>query len=230
MVIQPTQRLLKALPALYQDDPFLGQFLQAFEDILLGSEQKQGLEGAIASIPQYFDPHSAPVSPDRDFLTWLAGWTAFSLRADLNLEQQRDFIAKIIPLYRRRGTKENLQKLLTIFTQGEPTINDFSDAGFQLGVEGHSTIGGQNPTGAPDLTSGSIFLGNGPAHFFSIKIRLRKLDEAVRQRQLEIARALIDLEKPAHTSYDLQDDSPSMQIEISSTVGVDTLLGTIPKV
>lgn len=223
-------RFLKHLPAIYQDDPFLGQFLQPFEAVLLGTGKADapGLEEAIATITQYFDPQQAPGSPDRDFLTWLAGWTAFSLRADLKLDQQRDFIAKIIPLYQRRGTKENLQKLLTIFTLGEPTINDFSNAGFQLGVEGHSTIGGQNPgTGTPDLTSGSIFLGGGPAHFFSIKIRLRKLEKAVRQRQLEIARALIELEKPAHTSYDLQDDSPSMQIEISSTVGIDTLLGTI---
>ena len=43
---------------------------------------------------------------------------------------------------------------------------------------------------------------------------------------MEIARALIDLEKPAHTFYELIPVFPSMQIGRHSTVGVDTLLGT----
>jgi hypothetical protein len=43
---------------------------------------------------------------------------------------------------------------------------------------------------------------------------------------MNIARALIDLEKPAHTFYELVPIFPSMRIGWHSTVGVDTLLGT----
>jgi hypothetical protein len=42
---------------------------------------------------------------------------------------------------------------------------------------------------------------------------------------LKIAHALIELEKPAHTVYTLKVSYPSMQIAISSHVGVDTILG-----
>jgi phage tail-like protein len=76
------------------------------------------LERTIASIATYFDPYKTP----EDFLPWLASWTAFSLRADLAPEKQREFLANIISLYHRRGTKENLIDLLKIFTIGTPTV------------------------------------------------------------------------------------------------------------
>ena len=46
-------------------------------------------------------------------------------------------------------------------------------------------------------------------------------------RQIAITRALIELEKPAHTDYELDWIYPTMQIGVHSTVGVDTLLGTV---
>ena len=48
----------------------------------------------------------------------------------------------------------------------------------------------------------------------------------VQLQQSAIARALIDLEKPAHTVYDIDLVFPSMQINKTSTIGVDTLLGS----
>jgi hypothetical protein len=47
-------------------------------------------------------------------------------------------------------------------------------------------------------------------------------------RQTTIAHALIEAEKPAHTTYQLKPVFPSLQIGVHSTVGVDTLLGTAP--
>jgi len=43
-------------------------------------------------------------------------------------------------------------------------------------------------------------------------------------RQSDIVRALIDLEKPAHTDYELELRYPTMQLGVHSTVGLDTLL------
>lgn len=101
---------------------------------------------------------------------------------------------RLVSLYRRRGTKQNLQDLLSIFTRGVPTIDE-SDAA-------------------------------GPAHSFRITMRLPRAAPDVQLRQTAIAHALIDLEKPAHTDYELDLPFPTMQIGVSSTIGVDTLLGT----
>jgi hypothetical protein len=42
-------------------------------------------------------------------------------------------------------------------------------------------------------------------------------------------RAIIDLERPAHTYYELITIVPTLQIGKFSTIGKDTLLGDIPK-
>ncbi len=185
--------LMQYLPAIYQDDPFLGQFLLAFEKILLGrddgvTQPNPGLEVTIANISRYLDPLSAP----EGFLPWLSGWTAFSLRADLDVARQRDFLANIIPLYRWRGTKRHLQELLRIFTISVPDIQESLDR----------------------------------RHHFTVTFALPPgLEPAVVTRQAAIANALIVMAKPAHTSFELRLDFPTMQVG-KSRVGLDTLLGT----
>jgi len=217
---QPTSSLLPYLPAVYSEDPFLGRILLAFEKVLLGRQDHvafpavnaefpgQGLEECIAGVANYFDPFETP----DEFLPWLASWTAFSLRADLDAVKQRQFIARIAQLYRWRGTKKNLQELLSIFTVSVPTVVEQEVSGIQIGV--HSTVGVD------------MYLGGEKPHFFQVKISLPRAAPAVQERQMSIARALIDLEKPAHTFYELIPVFPSMRIGRHSTVGVDTLLGT----
>jgi phage tail-like protein len=198
--------LLQYLPAIYQEDPFLGQFLLAFEKILLdGSDEisfpevgvdfpPRGLEETIADLSAYFDPRRAP----DEFLPWLANWVAFTLRSDLQPDRQREFIANIIQFYCWRGTKENLRNLLSIFTIGLPTVTE--------------ALKSEN--------------GDEKPHYFEVTITLDRAPQPVIDRQLQIARALIDLEKPAHTFYNLIPSFPTMQINVHSTVGVDTLLGS----
>ncbi len=226
-IAQSPSSLVQSLPAMYQEDPFLGQFLLAFEKILLGRADAvelpppgvgQGLEERIAGIASLFDPRQAP----EEFLTWLASWTAFTLRADLDEVKRRDFVANIIPLYKKRGTKENLQDLLSIFTVGVPAVTEPGEEEFQVGV--HSTLGEDT------------YVGGAPAHFFRVTVSLPRAAADVQLRQKAIAHALIELEKPAHTHYELQLEFPTMQIgwvdkdgrrRGHSTVGIDTLLGTI---
>jgi P2-related tail formation protein len=205
--------LLEYLPTIYQADPLLGQFLLAFEKILLGVKNdnvalpelknehkfpRKGLEEVIAGLATYFDPQQTP----DEFLSWLASWTAFSLRADIEPSIQRQFISKIIKHYQWRGTKANLKELLQIFVQGEPSVDE-------------TALGGSSP------------------HFFTVTIVLPEELKGDRQRlarQLEIANALIQLEKPAHTDYKLIPIFPgTIQIgnRDSSVLGVNTLLGTM---
>ena len=218
--------MLRYLPAIYgeadgADGHFLSNFLDAFGKILIGradaDENPEGespphsrpgegdpvpsLEATIANVADLFDPQKTR----GEFLPWLASWAAFNLRADLPEKSKRAFISEIFQLYRRRGTKENLEKLLTIFTIGTPTV-------------------------AEDARR---------AHYFRVTLTLLEeggeqiLDPQQIQRQIAIAYALIDLEKPAHTDYELRAEHISMQIgdpktkKGRSTIGKDTLLGVV---
>lgn len=208
---------LQNLPAIFSEEPFLGRFLLAFEQVLTGLKKKEGspsegLEEIIAAIATLFDP----AETREDFLTWLAGWVALGLRADWTEAQKRNFLSRIVPLYRRRGTKENLAELLSIYTGLSPVITDADDVDFQIGV--NSTIGV------------STHIGGGIPHFFRVRVTLGKdeSDPASLKRQNQIARALIEMQKPAHTDYELEIVSDTIQIGARSTIGVDTLLGSAP--
>ncbi len=212
--VRSPSKLLDYLPEIYQTDPVIGQLLLGFEKVLLGRQDDvafcykdgilvdestegnpdicySGLEETIDKLATLFEPQQTP----EKFISWLASWTALSLRADLPASAQRSFIADIIQLYRFRGTEENLQKLLGIFIKGTPTITE-------IGV-----------------------------HTFRVTIRLpNQLQDKPQElaRQLQIARSLIEIEKPAHTDYELiQIFQSTMQIPVR--VGVDTLLGTLPE-
>jgi phage tail-like protein len=218
-----TSSYLQYLPAIYSEKtgeeivPFVGRFLLAFEQILTGlpgseGEPSKGLEEIIADIPRLFDPGQTPTL---EFLEWLAGWVALSLRADWTLDQQREFLARIVPLYRRRGTKQNLAELLRIYTGLEPVITEAEGTVFQIGV--HSTIGVDTQIN-----------GSAP-HYFRVSVTIPNPDPSTLQRQHQIVTALIEQEKPAHTAYDLELKHSTMQIGVRSTIGVNTLLGQLPK-
>jgi phage tail-like protein len=234
MAIDPsvTSSYLKRLPAVFSGHPFLGRFLLAFEHVLTGLDGAgttrtdatgqaadtaaaadpaiDGLEETIAGISTLFDARETP----EEFLPWLAGWVALGLRADWTVAQKRDFLAKIVPLYRRRGTKENLADLLKIYTGLTPVITGAEDIECQIGV--HSTIGRD------------MQLGGAPAHRFHISVTMPNPDPETLQRQFQIASALIDLQKPAHTTYELEIVFNTMQLGVRSTIGRDTLLGSVP--
>jgi len=192
--------LLQYLPAIYSEEPFLGQFLLAFEKILLGRDDSpdgaasdldlnpKGLEQIIDGLATLYDPWNTP----DEFLPWLSKWTALSLRADMTLEQQRKFVAQVIQLYEYRGTQENLLKLLELFLTATPTIE----------------IDDKDP------------------YFFHVTIKLPRMSQEFTRRQFEIAQALVELEKPAHTDYKLLLNTPTLKVGEFSTVGADTLLGT----
>src|SRR5690349_384806 len=152
---QSALQLPTLLPAIYREDPFLGQYLWAFEKILLG------LESRVDTLDALFDP----LRSDPEFLPWLSSWVAFTLRNDLDLPTQQKFLAKVIPLYRKRGTIESLKKLIAIFTSVEPIISEATTA------------------------------DTGP-HYFRVTIALPRGADS----QAAIARALIEIEKPAHTN------------------------------
>lgn len=226
-----TSRYLEELPALYAEGTeggLLGRFLLACEQVLtgLGDPGFPGLEEVLDGIPaprqgallaglhRYFDP--GPDKPETqrapaEFLEWLAGWVALTLRADWSEPVRRRILSGIVGTYRLRGTPAGLQQVVKAFTGLEPRIQEFLDP-FQLGTT--SVVGK------------STLLGGGPPHYFVVEAFLPSSQAADLARQEEILRAAIDAGKPAHTFYDLRIQIPTMQLGAHSTVGVDTVLGT----
>lgn len=224
---------LDYLPAIYQQDAtvgepnFLGRFLLAFEHLLsgLGDAEEPGLEEILdgirdpisgqvklAGVQRYFIPGPELPGAERvptEFLNWLAGWVALTLRGDLDELRQREFIARAVSLYALRGTKQGIQEIVRIYTRLGVLIDEGGGT-FQLGI--HSTIG-----------EDTILEGGAP-HFFRVLAHLPTPDPAEIARHREVITAILDLEKPAHTFYELRITTPSLQIGVHSTIGEDTLL------
>ncbi|HZM90368.1 MAG TPA: phage tail protein [Blastocatellia bacterium] len=227
--------LMKYLPSIFHEDKLLADYLSAFEKILLGPGDSHllSLEAIIAGSSRYFSPKDAP----EDFLPWLAGWVAFGLRADMDVGLQREFLARIISLYKKRGTPDGLKELLRIFTGAEPTILE-GDALARTDKAEWDVVGGLQKWTKDDK----------PEHAFGVLLSFMKSSQQTPssteiERKIAIAFALIDQEKPAHTQFYLIPVFPSMQLpkfsakgrgketdsDARSTIGVNTLLGVRPK-
>ena len=105
-------RLLAYLPSIYADDPFLGQFLQIFEDIWAP------LNRQLDQLHAYFDPRLTP----REFLSWLSSWVDLTLDENWPEPRRRELIRRAADLYRRRGTVGALRDYLTIYMGAQPQI------------------------------------------------------------------------------------------------------------
>lgn len=221
--------LLEYLPAIYQDptdgddpqhgDQFLRQYLSVFERVMLIPSEEPGrgahresttdpraLEAEIVGIHALFDPETTPES----FLKWLAGWVALGLRSDLSVLKQRRLIANIAHLYRIRGTRRYLEEVLKLYLEGMPTVTDEDRPGLQVAT--HSTVGVDT------------YLGGGASFLFQVKLGLSRRDEEFVAKQRRLAREVIEMERPAHTWYELRVVFPRFQVGVQSTVGVDTVL------
>jgi len=235
-VAEQLSTYLSQLPAIYQDDPegqlFLGRFLLAFEHVLtgIGDPDDPGLEELLdgvrvgaahrAGAERYFDPGLRPgrthagelEQAPSDFLPWLSTWVALTLRADVPDALQRELIAKAIPLYRKRGTRQGLEELIQIYTGMGVTIKEFR-GNFQLEVASQLDV--------------DTILGGGTPFYFHVEVALptgtRSAPQIAALRRL--LEAIIDAEKPAHTYYTLDfTDFPTMQLDVRATVDVDTLI------
>ena len=222
--------LLEYLPAIYQDptdgdDPaqgslFLSRFLLAFEGVMLSRQgdalretvpgmpagEVESLEDEIARIHLLFDAERTPEA----FLYWLAGWVALTLRSDLSPSRQRRLLANIARLYRIRGTRRYLEEVLKLYVEALPSVTDEDLPSLQIAV--HSTVGADT------------YLGGGPSFLFQVKLAFSQKESDFVARQRQLAREVIELERPAHAWYELRVIFPRLELGVHSTVGVDTVL------
>lgn len=220
---QTLSRYLDDLPAIYRQEAagarpdFLGRLLLAFEHVLtgVGEPQRPGLEEILdgifdedgdvvmAGAHRYFIPGPDAAEAERaptEFLEWLSGWVALTLREDWREEERRRILAEIVPSYRRRGTPDGLKQVLAAFTGVAPSAITITE-----GIQG-----GED--------------GNWRPHYFEVRVKVPTLLDLARWRG--VLEPIIDMEKPAHTYYKLHlDPTATMRVGVTSTVGKDTLLG-----
>jgi phage tail-like protein len=110
-------RYLQYLPPMYDEHPFLGRFLLAFEGIMAPIEQ------TVDHFDLYLDSRIAPAF----FLDQLASWLGLTLDEKWPLEKRRAVVAEAAELYQRRGTRWSLSRHLEIYTDVTPKIIEPDD-------------------------------------------------------------------------------------------------------
>ena len=235
---------MQFLPALMREGErdgqanLLGRFLKIFEKILSGIDDDArllvttpdgtlqareviGIEHILDKIHDYFDPLFTPPffenqQSSADFIAYLSQWVALMQNQTWDVKSQRRLLKKIVPLYKKRGTEPGLSEYLDIYLQefigAEVTIKEFL-AGIKVG---ESATVGQDTV-----------VGGAPPYFFFVQIRVGQL-QGFRPVSNLVAntRAIVDLEKPAHTYYAVLYDIPGMTVGERSAVAVDTFIGS----
>ncbi len=205
------------LPGVYHSSEDLRALLSALEAILFGppdgaveaapagtvGSAPPALEVEIAQIAVLFDVVRAPdelapwLAQSRDeFLPWLSEWVALSQASGLSLERRRRLVGRIVPLYAWRGTRKYLTELLSFYLpeNSEVLIGDQEFVGL---VVGRSRIGVDT------------WLEQDRPFWFKVMVRMSNVPDAAEDRVLgrnewlERIRRIIELAKPAHTTYDL---------------------------
>lgn len=188
--VRPKAAYLRYLPALYERDPLMSRFLMLFESFW------GPIEMQVDGLPDYFDPTLMPLTMVR----WLGERLDLEVMSDWPEDTQRRMLANAVALYRKRGTRAGLQRLLEIYSGGQVVISERRADNFKLGKGARLGHG--------------VALGSGNQPFsFLVRItvpplELTGLDAAEIERQRELRelrlRALIDAEKPAHVTYVLE--------------------------
>lgn len=105
-------RYMRHLPIIFQESDFLRRYLLGFEPMWEPLEQQQD------HIAAYFDPRTAPAQ----FLPWLASWLDFSFPPDWPAARRRRLLTEAFDLYRWRGTRYGLERMIEVCTGLRPHV------------------------------------------------------------------------------------------------------------
>lgn len=229
----PGHGLLAKLPRTLWNQPGPRDFL--FRYLMPMAAMLDEWRDVAAQRHRLLDPRTSPA------LDWLAGFFGLALDPCWPDVVRRALIAEAVPLFRTRGTVPSLTRMLEILTGGGRVvlIEQFRvrgggvvgnakaqagqavlGAGFRVGGwigedKDHAAAGG---SGAPQPREIAAF--DDFAHRFSVTL-VASLDEA----QLDCARRLVELHKPAHTAFELCLADAGIRAGVGAHVGVSTVLG-----
>src|SRR3954470_10813772 len=118
----PASQYLSNLPVVYHDNDFLGRFLHIFESIWEPAEQRED------HIAMYFDPATCPAP----MLPWLARWLNLDLNPHWPEARQRALLSEAVDLYRWRGTRYGLTRMIELCTGLTPEIMETPERPFEM--------------------------------------------------------------------------------------------------
>jgi phage tail-like protein len=192
--IRPRSLYLNFLPAIYQEVDFVGRFLKIFEESFEPAVQ------TLDSLWAYLDPLTAPET----LLPFLAHWVAWEPNLYLSPDRQRHLIRNAIEIYRWRGTKHGLRFYLHLAT-GLPIDEDLPEAEKHISIL--ESFGRGLVLGSAELGTNALIGGGKAFHF---KVRLTVPPPAPKSNYYvdeQLVRQVIEQEKPAFCTYDLQIDT-----------------------
>lgn len=195
IVISRQAALLHYLPAIYEQDTYLNQFLMLIESFTKPIQQQ------IGQMEHFLDPLLTP----KEHIPWLASWFDWEFEEDwhserqaLKQERQEEWQRRMIPalwkIHRLRGTEEGLQLYLQEYlglSEKNVKIQSYPLHGLKLGKDAKLGKGIALYSQARQPHSFSISLTL-PLHLASIPNADALIKSKVRQ--------IVAREKPAHTS------------------------------
>jgi phage tail-like protein len=207
------------LPVIYREDPvpasFLERWLANYEGLYTNLEDK------IEHLPRLLDPRTAPA----EALDWLAGWFGLALDPLWTEERRRFFIRHAYELYSRRGTVPGVEIGLRLYLDDEvgPWLFDPACWGrSNVRIVERFLTRNVDPR-VYGATADAAASGNEPAasaHRFVVL-----LPHGLAPEQQEMARRIIELEKPAHTAFELTRYWDMFRVG-EARLGLDTQLGS----
>jgi phage tail-like protein len=225
---RPGHRLMQTLPRSWsrRDDAaaFMQRFLAPAEGMLHQLDEQSALRAIL------LDPDATP----QETLAWLAGFAGLVLDRRWPEEARRQLVAEAYTLFRRRGTKESLLRLLEIYLGRPPVIVE----DWQLrGLGG--TVLGTMPGGAPPPSVGGSLRATGTLGRFTIgglapgqdsfslaAHRFTVLVPAVLTAERRAAvEDILALHRPAHTLGGICELGAGMRIGTQLRIAITTFVG-----
>lgn len=205
------QNLVQFLPNAYQESARAPEsFLRGFLYIVQHLQDRVGQR--LDRIHELFDPRTT----DPEFLPWLASWMATSLNSEWGELESRKMLLAATQMFSYRGTAKAIAEFVRIYTSANVQIeeNQWPFKGFRVGV--HSTVGVDTVI-LPPMNLAHCFV-----------VRLDRAADEVPEDEIVRIHEIIQLQKPAHTSYFLAfaDESRKREMGAFMEIGGGMGIGT----
>jgi phage tail-like protein len=227
-VERPGHRLLKTLPKSWSRQDiaasFMHRFLAPTEGMLHQLDQQSALRAVL------LDPHTTP----QEAIAWLASFAGLVLDRRWPDDARRQLVAEAYTLFRRRGTKESLLRILEIYLGRAPVIVET----WQLrGLGG--TVLGTEPGGPPPPHVGASLRETGTLGRFTVGGQVPGEDSyhlaahrftvlipsALNAEQRAVVNHILDIHRPAHTMGSICELGTGMRVGTQIRIAITTFVG-----
>lgn len=200
-VYDPRMSYLSYLPAIYQEDDksrdFLERYLSMYATFMEETDEN------IADVSRYFDAEAA----EGPYLRWLASWLGILADEHWNEHRLRLWIQEAPFLYRYRGTRAAIERMVQIYTGESPMIVEH----FQIR---HLLENAESRETASRLYSEDPYT-------FCVLV---KPEQVPTDKHQYILQQLLDSQKPAFTEAKLVVLQPWMNMDMHTYLGINTTL------